>query len=163
MQIWFNFFSFVWLLPTLWNWQFSDIKPFPIARIGIQGQNYWLQILIGSGPEYSQNSTRLYLCPGQNSDFCQPNTAWNQKLPVVSDQTVSDKRVPESYCTYAPCGWTTLSLNAFANRLTIYFTNELATLTQENLLPLHYATLRFLLDLVIVYHKGRARTSLLLH
>lgn len=40
------------------------------------------------------NSTRLYLCPGQNSDRCRSNTDWSQGWSVFSDQNYNGQLEP---------------------------------------------------------------------
>jgi len=104
------------------------------------------------------NSTRLYLCPGQNSDRCRKNTDWSQGWSVFSDQNHNGQLDPSELLLVR-----TLPLN---NSISVRFRKPgyLFYKTDGSAWPngtfkICTAGSKVPPLLVIVYRTGRARTS----
>ena len=104
------------------------------------------------------NSTRLYLCLGQNSDRCRSNTDWSQGWSVFSDQNHNGQLEPGELLLVR-----TLPLN---NSISVRF-RKLGYLFYKNdgsawpngTFRICTADSKVPPLLVIVYRTGRARTS----
>ena len=104
------------------------------------------------------NSTRLYLCPGQNSDRCRPNTNWSQGWSVFSDQNHNGQLEPSELLLVR-----TLPLN---NSISVHFRKPGYLFYKNDGSAWPNGTFRICTAdskvpplLVIVYRTGRARTS----
>ena len=104
------------------------------------------------------NSTRLYLCPGQNSDRCRSNTNWSQGWSVFSDQNHNGQLEPSELLLVR-----TLPLN---NSISVHFRKPGYLFYKNDGSAWPNGTFRICTAdskvpplLVIVYRTGRARTS----
>ena len=104
------------------------------------------------------NSTRLYLCPGQNSDRCRSNTDWSQGWSVFSDQNHNGQLEPSELLLVR-----TLPLN---NSISVRFRKPGYLFYKNDGSAWPNGTFRICTAdskvpplLVIVYRTGRARTS----
>ena len=104
------------------------------------------------------NSTRLYLCPGQNSDRCRSNTDWSQGWSVFSDQNHNGQLEPSELLLVR-----TLPLN---NSISVHFRKPGYLFYKNDGSAWPNGTFRICTAdskvpplLVIVYRTGRARTS----
>ena len=104
------------------------------------------------------SSTRLYLCPGQNSDRCRSNTNWSQGWSVFSDQNHNGQLEPSELLLVR-----TLPLN---NSISVHFRKPGYLFYKNDGSAWPNGTFRICTAdskvpplLVIVYRTGRARTS----
>ena len=104
------------------------------------------------------NSTRLYLCPSQNSDRCRPNTDWSQGWSVFPDQNHNGQLEPSELLLVR-----TLPLN---NSISVRFRKPGYLFYKNDGSSWPNGTFRICTAnskvpplLVIVYRTGRARTS----
>ena len=104
------------------------------------------------------SSTRLYLCPGQNSDRCRSNTDWSQGWSVFSDQNHNGQLDPSELLLVR-----TLPLN---NSISVRFRKPGYLFYKNDGSAWPNGTFRICTAgskvpplLVIVYRTGRARTS----
>ena len=104
------------------------------------------------------NSTRLYLCPGQNSDRCRTSTDWSQGWTVFSDQNHNGQLEPSEILLLR-----TLPLN---NNISVHFRKPGYLFYKNDGSAWPNGTFRICTAgskvpplLVIVYRTGRARTS----
>ena len=104
------------------------------------------------------SSTRLYLCPGQNSDRCRSNTNWSQGWSVFSDQNHNGQLEPSELLLVR-----TLPLN---NSISVRFRNPGYLFYKNDGGAWPNGTFRICTAdskipplLVIVYRTGRARSS----
>ena len=111
-----------------------------------------------SRTEALANSTRLYLCPGQNSDRCLSNTDWSQGWSVFSDQNHNGQLEPSEILLLR-----TLPLN---NSISVHFRKPGYLFYKNDGSAWPNGTFRICTAgskvpplLVIVYRTGRARTS----
>ena len=108
--------------------------------------------------EALENSTRLYLCPGQNSDRCRSNTDWSLGWSVFSDQNHNGQLEPSELLLVR-----TLPLN---NSISVRFRKPGYLFYKNDGSAWPNGTFRICTAdskvpplLVIVYRTGRARTS----
>ena len=108
--------------------------------------------------EALSNSTRLYLCPGQNSDRCWSNTDWNQGWAIFSDKN-RDGQLESSELLLLR----TLPLN---NSISVHFRKPGYLFYKSDGSAWPNGTFRICTAdpkvtplLVIVYRTGRVRTS----
>ena len=104
------------------------------------------------------SSTRLYLCPGQNSDRCRSNTNWSQGWSVFSDQNHNGQLEPSELLLVR-----TLPLNNsisvhFRKPGYLFYKND-GSAGPNGTFSICTADPKVPPLLVIVYRTGRARTS----
>ena len=104
------------------------------------------------------NSTRLYLCPGQNSDRCRSNTDWSQGWSVFSDQNHNGQLEPSELLLVR-----TLALNnsifvRFRKPGYLFYKND-GSAWPNGTFKICTAGSKVPPLLVIVYRTGRTRTS----
>ena len=104
------------------------------------------------------NSTRLYLCPGQNSDRCRSNNDWSQGWSVFSDQNHNGQLDPSELLLVR-----TLPLNnsisvRFRKPGYLFYKND-GSAWPNGTFKICTASSKVPPLLVIVYRTGRARTS----
>ena len=104
------------------------------------------------------NSTRLYLCPGQNSDRCLSNTDWSQGWSVFSDQNHNGQLEPSEILLLR-----TLPLNnsisvRFRKPGYLFYKND-GSAWPNGAFRICAADSKVPPLLVIVYRTGRPRTS----
>ncbi len=111
-----------------------------------------------SRTEALANSTRLYLCPGQNSDRCRTSTDWSQGWTVFSDQNHNGQLDLGEILLLR-----TLPLN---NSISVHFRKPGYLFYKNDGSAWPNGTFRICTAgskvpplLVIVYRTGRARTS----
>jgi len=111
-----------------------------------------------SRTEALANSTRLYLCPGQNSDRCKTSTDWSQGWTVFSDQNHNRQLEPSEILLLR-----TLPLNT---SISVHFRKPGYLFYKYDGSAWPNGTFRICTAdpkvpplLVIVYRTGRARTS----
>lgn len=111
-----------------------------------------------SRTEALANSTRLYLCPGQNSDRCRTSTDWSQGWTVFSDQNHNGQLEPSEILLLR-----TLPMN---NSISVHFRKPGYLFYKNDGSAWPNGTFRICTAgskvpplMVIVYRTGRARTS----
>ena len=104
------------------------------------------------------SSTRLYLCPGQNSDRCRSNTNWSQGWSVFSDQNHNGQLEPSELLLVRALPLNNSISVRFRKPGYLFYKND-GSAWPNGTFRICTADSKVPLLLVIVYRTGRARTS----
>ena len=104
------------------------------------------------------SSTRLYLCPGQNSDRCRSNTNWSQGWSVFSDQNHNGQLEPSELLLVRALPMNNSISVRFRKPGYLFYKND-GSAWPKGTFRICTADSKVPPLLVIVYRTGRARTS----
>ena len=104
------------------------------------------------------NSTRLYLCPGQNSDRCKTSTDWSQGWTVFSDQNHNGQLEPNEILLLRTLPLNTSISVHFRKPGYLFYKND-DSAWPNGTFRICTAGSKVPPLLVIVYRTGRTRTS----
>ena len=104
------------------------------------------------------SSTRLYLCPGQNSDRCRSNTNWSQGWSVFSDQNHNGQLEPSELLLVRTLPMNNSISVRFRKPGYLFYKND-GSAWPNGTFRICTADSKVPPLLVIVYRTGRALTS----